>query len=281
MSGPRTGALPVEEFLQSMTAQLDRAQDLLAVKVRGTGRPLTWALKDLTIDLKVFVEVDPTGRVMLRTAGPNQEGASSLHLSFTTITRPMVEENTTSFREETDARTLGDLRTASDLDDEDARRLDWVGVRTVGQLKRLTNEADPKQLEAMIGIPANRLRAALEAAGRPAVTGHRVETGRDGQTYLRIQGANLYGGFETEVRLAGEPVEVVESNEREVVVRPGRQHSEGQIEVLVQGQRATGWYRIPGASDRSASDAKAPGTQARRSDVRPPDAPVDATERDR
>ena len=62
-----SAAHPVEEFLQALTAQLDRAQDTLALKVRA-GRPLTWALKDLAIDLRVFLEVDSAGRVLLRTA---------------------------------------------------------------------------------------------------------------------------------------------------------------------------------------------------------------------
>ena len=90
-SAPR--AYPVEEFLQALTAQLDRAQDALAVKVTGTNRPLTWALKDISIDLRVFVDVNPSGRVTLRSAAPNEDGASTVHLTLTTITRPMVEEN--------------------------------------------------------------------------------------------------------------------------------------------------------------------------------------------
>ena len=54
-NGRRTGvAHPIVEFVQALTAQLDRAQDSLALKVRA-GRPLTWALKDVTIDLKVFL----------------------------------------------------------------------------------------------------------------------------------------------------------------------------------------------------------------------------------
>jgi hypothetical protein len=88
-----TRGYPVEEFLQALTAQLDRAQDALALKVTGTERPLTWALKDLSIDLRVFVQIDSdSGAVLLQSAGPNEEGASTIHLSLTTITRPMVEE---------------------------------------------------------------------------------------------------------------------------------------------------------------------------------------------
>src|SRR6187200_809775 len=85
----------VEDFVQSLTAQLDRAQDALALKAR-TGRPLTFALKDLSIDLRVFWDTGRDGSLTLRHAGPNEEGASTVHLAFTTITRSMVEENTYS-----------------------------------------------------------------------------------------------------------------------------------------------------------------------------------------
>lgn len=234
--------MPVEEFLQGLTNQLDRAQDVLAVKVKA-GRPLTWALKDLTLDLRVFLEVDGQGRVLLRSAGPNEEGASTLHINLTTITRPMVEENTFAFEEDVDARSIDRIRAASNLDDEDQRRLDRLGIRTVGQLKRLAESANPDAVESYIGLPVDRLRSALEAAARPTVSSQEVVS-RGDQRFLRIHGANLTDGISTEVRLAGEPVEVVESRPNMVLVRPLSHHEEGAIEVHVNGQRASGWFRM-------------------------------------
>jgi hypothetical protein len=231
-------AYPVEDFLQALTAQLDRAQDALALKVQGTNRPLTWALKDLAIDLRVFVEVDDRGKVLLRSAGPNEDGASTIHLNLTTITRPMVEENSWSFRGEQDLRSLSDLRETS-LAPDDEQRLDWMGVRTVGQLKQL----DPLQVQAIVGIPAQRLQSALESASRPTVTGHDVIQRVDGPV-LRIRGANLFDGVTPEVRLAGSPVEVLEAAPNQLVVRPGSGHHEGQVEVFTRGERATGWFRF-------------------------------------
>ncbi len=251
MNGARNGAAggyPVEDFLQALTAQLDRAQDTLALKVRA-GRPLTWALKDLAIDLRVFLEVDAGGRVLLRSAGPNEDGASTVHLSLTTITRPAVEENTQSFQEDLDPRPLEDLRHAAQLDEADRRKLSWMGVRTVGQLRRLSSEARPGQVEAMVGLPVNKLRAALEAAARPQVTSNEVVPRRDGPL-LRIHGANLTDGLGAEVLLDGEPVEVIEARPEALLVRPLAHHQEGQLEVLVNGERATGYFRLP--SSRTA-----------------------------
>jgi hypothetical protein len=245
MSNGRTPgtARPIVEFVQALTAQLDRAQDSLALKVRA-GRPLTWALKDVAIDLKVFLEMDAAGQVLLRTAGPNEESASSFHFDFTTITRPMVEENSLSFQDDVDPRSLEDLGQVTHLDEGDRKKLDWMGVRTVGQLRRLSAEANAGAVEAMVGLPVNKLRAALEAASRPHVMGQEVIRSADGPL-LRIFGANLSDGAGTAVRMAGEPVEVIDARPQEVLVRPGAHHESGQLEVYVGDHCATGYFRLP------------------------------------
>ena len=236
---------PVEDFLQALTAQLDSAQDVLAVKVRA-GRPLTWALKDLTLDLKVFLEVDPgSGKVLIRSAGPTETGASTLHVNLTTITRAMVEENTRSLHADSDPRPIGELGTAANLDETDQRRLEWLGIRTIGQLQQLSRDAPPTAVESMVGIPMMRLRSALEAAARPAVTHVQPVRRPDGSRVLRVLGANLSDGVHPEVRLAGDPVEVLHAAPQELVVRPADHHTDGTVEVITAGQRATGFFRLP------------------------------------
>jgi hypothetical protein len=246
MSGTRAPGrpVPVDEFVQAVGAQLDRAQDALALKVSTGNRPLTWALKDLAIELRVFVEFDERGRMMLRSAGPNEKDASALHFSFTTITRPMVEENSWRFQTESDPRSLDDIGAAADFDGETQRKLELLGVRTVGQLKEL----DPMAVQAVVGIPATKLQAALAASARPAVTGQEVVARPDGTSLLRIHGANLTSGPLPEVRLSGQPVEVLEATPRAVLVRPLAVHDEGQVEVFTGGQRATGWFRLGGGN---------------------------------
>jgi hypothetical protein len=241
MTGKPARAFPVEEFLQAIMAQLDRAQDALAAKVATTRRPLTWGLKDVNLDLRVFIEVNDTGRVMMRSAGPNEAGSSTIQISFTAVTRPMVEENTFSFELDSDPRSIDDLGAGLDLDDDSRRKLDWMGVRTVGQLKQI----DPRMAQAAIGIPVGRLQAALAAAARPTVLGHDVVQRPDGSRLLRIRGANLSSGAAPEVHLAGQPVEVLESSANQILVRPLELHDEGQVEVFTEGQRVTGWFRMP------------------------------------
>ncbi len=250
MNGPRTAArgVPVEDFLSAIGEQLDRAQDALAIKAR-TGRPLTWALREMKLALQVFIDVDPQGHVLWRTAGPNEAGASTVNLEFTTITAPMIAENTYSMLDDADARPLDAIGPAADLSDDERGRLRRLGVRTVGQFRRLSPEgqAGLAAVGDMAGIPISKLEAALRASARPSVTGHEVVRRAD-ETLLRVHGANLSDGINTEVRLAGEPVEVLEARPSAVLVRPLEHHRTGQIEIMVGGERATGFFRLPGAS---------------------------------
>jgi hypothetical protein len=248
-------AFPVEDFVQSLTAQLDRAQDALALKVR-TGRPLTFAIKDLSIDLRVFWETDAAGRVLVRHAGPNEEGASTVHLAFTSITRAMVEENTLSFSLDEDPRGLEELAGTQNLNEHDRHRLEMIGVRTVGQLKRFSAETSPKSVETYVGIPVMRLQAALEQAAKPSLMSTEV-IGRGERRLLRIRGANLSADSKAEVFLSGEPVEVLEASDRELLVRPMSHHREGPLEVLVGGARATGFYELP-AGMRAPDELRRP-----------------------
>jgi hypothetical protein len=246
MNGARQAsrAFPIEDFVQSLTAQLDRAQDALALKVR-TGRPLTFAIKDLSIDLRVFWEADPAGRVLVRHAGANEEGASTVHLMFTTITRAMVEENTFSLSLDEDPRGLDEL-SGRQLNDTDKHRLEMVGVRTVGDLKRLSAATNPKSFETYIGIPIMKLQAALHQASRPTLTSTEPVQ-RGSRSLLRIRGVNLSADEQPEVFMSGEPVEVLEASDGELLVRPMSHHREGTLEVRVGADSATGFYELPAA----------------------------------
>ena len=247
MTRTANAALEVTAFLQAIAHQLDLAQDALRLKAR-TGRPLTWALKDLDIDLQVFVEIDRQGTMRWRTAGPNETGASTVKLSFTTITREMVEENTFAFELDEDPRSLDHLD--GDLTPEARHRLQLAGIRTVGQYRRVAEE-QPEAVQLHTGIPALDLQAALRRSSRPVVTGHEVVDGPDGEPLVRIRGANLKNGVDPDVRLSGEPVQVLRAAKNEVLVRPLSHHVDGQVEVKVGSERATGWFRVPARAARA------------------------------
>lgn len=241
----RAAAFPVETFVQALSAQLDRAQDALALKAR-TGRPLTFALKDLAVDLKVFWETQSDGRLLLRHAAPGEEGASTVHLAFTTITKSMVEENTISLGLDDDPRRLEELE-GEVLPEEDVRKLELAGVRTVGDLRRMSQGTDAKRVGGLLDIPVNRLQRLLMHSARPAVIGSEPVRRPGKRPLLKIRGANLRKGAIPRVMMAGEPVEVLEASPTEVLVRPMSHHQEGQLEIHVDDEAATGFFELPSA----------------------------------
>src|SRR5215475_1800719 len=118
-------AVPIEDFVQALQAQLDRAQRAMHIKAKNLNLPLTFAVKDIAIDLRTHVEAVKT-QVRVRPAGPTDHDASVLHLSLTTVTRPMIEEN--AFAMDANEERIDELK---DIPEEDRRKLEWAGFQTV------------------------------------------------------------------------------------------------------------------------------------------------------
>ena len=91
--------VPLDLFIQALTEQLDKAQASMAIKARVGKMPLTFAVKDVSIDIRAFVQMIDDD-VYLRPAGPGESEASTIKLALTTITKAMVEENAVDFKAE-------------------------------------------------------------------------------------------------------------------------------------------------------------------------------------
>jgi hypothetical protein len=158
---PEDSGFLVEEFIQSITTQLDRVQDMLRLK--ALTRPLTYALKDFALDLNVFVDMDSDGNVRFRTSGPNESGASVVRLGFTTITKPMIEENTVSLAL-TKSPTLDEMG----LERDERRRLEQLGIRNAAQLQQLRQSTGTTTIARYTGVSVDRLRQAM-LLGQPFI----------------------------------------------------------------------------------------------------------------
>ena len=223
-------SLPIEFFIQALTAQLDRAQSGMALKARVGGLPLTFAVRDISLDLRTHVEIVKSA-VHIRPAGPGDKDTSTLHLTLATITRPMIEENTREFAaptEPTVKEVVGDQ-----MDEEEQRRLEWAGIHTVSQLREVQKAGGESAIERIANIPALRLRAALERASQPMVKNIELDSSSapGSNPLLRITGYNLTHGITPNVRIGGEQVPVVKANEHEIFVRPGAHQLSGMLEV--------------------------------------------------
>ncbi len=256
-----SGGFLVEEFLEAVSAQLDRAQDALAAKAKV--RPMTFAIRDFAIDLQVFVSMDSDRGIRLRSAAPGETGASTLKLDFTTITRPMIEENTVSL-----AMAQAPTLTEVGLKPDEQRQLERIGVRTVAQLQALRASGAGVDGIARLTeglVPADRLREALRlgrprlfhvAPAPPAPTsepapaataepvlppvGTPAEPARQpqivhvppGTQRLQFLGHNLFGeGGAPVVRLGGRPLETAEAENDRLVVKLPPDLRSGALEI--------------------------------------------------
>jgi hypothetical protein len=243
------GGILIEEFIQALTSQLDRAQSTLAVKARN-GLPLTFAVKDITLDLRANLEVH-AGAVHIYPAGPADKEASVLHLSLTTITRPMIEENTLHVAAELDEPSLREVL-GDTMTEEEQRRLEWAGIHTATQLRDLERQGGENAVERVSSIPALRLRQALERASQPLI--RRVTAPEHG--LLRVHGINLMKDQPPDVRIGGEPVAVVEASEKQLVLAPLAHQLGGVLELeTTPGSRAEFSLTSNPAAPKTAGEA--------------------------
>jgi hypothetical protein len=217
----RDSGMQFDLFIQALTEQLDKAQATMALKARVGKLPLTFAVKDVQLELRAFVQfIDED--LFVRPAGPGESDASTIKLSLTTITKPMIEENSVDIS--TDDPKFS-LREALGEDfDEDRRRLERIGVHTVKQLNELRQSAGADVIERLARLPVNRLQQALMRAATPRVTKERSNghgNGLDGDAQVRIHSPLLRaGGKLPRVHAAGQAVPVVEAFDGQLLLRP-------------------------------------------------------------
>lgn len=214
--------VPFDVFIQSLTEQLDKAQAAMALKARVAKLPLTFAVKDVSLDLRAFVQMVDDD-VFVRPSNPGDTEASTIKLTLTTITRSMVEENAVDFKAEEPQFTLREALKGQ-LTEEDQRRLERIGVRTVEQLSEIRKTAGTDVVARLARMPVNRLQQALLASAAPRVT--QVEAPADDGTRpgrgprVHLQAPGLRAGRIPFVRAAGQDVPVVESHDGRLVLAP-------------------------------------------------------------
>ena len=168
----QNSGVPFDVLIQSLTEQLDKAQATMALKARVGKLPMTFAVKEVSLDLRAFVQLVDDD-VYVRPAGPGDVGASSIKLALTTITRSMVEENAMNFQAEDPKFSLREAL-GDHINAEDQRSLERIGVRSISQLNDLRQSAGADVVARLARMPVTRLQQAMMAASAPRIT--RVET---------------------------------------------------------------------------------------------------------
>lgn len=224
--------LPLEHFIQAVQSQLDNAQTAMAVKARNLNLPLTFAIRDVTLDLRAHVEI-ARSEIRIRPAGAADKEASVFHLVFTAITRPMIEENAVAFSEDPEDRSIDELK--DELSDDERRRLEWVGVRTVSKLREVEEQGGARTVGRVTNLPVDRLRRALERAAAPLVEHvSPVQSPGDAGSIanlIRIRGRNLTRDGVPRVTVAGEAVGILKASTSEILIAPQKHQMHGTLRV--------------------------------------------------
>lgn len=230
-------ALPLENFIQAVQSQLDKAQTAMTLKARNLNMPLTFAIKDISLDLRAHVEFSKS-EIRIRPAGANDAEASTFHLVFAAITRPMIEENSMAMTADDPADRNIDEIGGDSLSEDERRQLEWIGVRTVGQLREIQEKGGGRTVQRVTGLPVNRLRAALERASAPLVE-HVTPVERtpgdtsEGPPLIRLRGHNLLGGGgRPRVTLGGETMALVSATDRELLLAPHAHQWAGELMLI-------------------------------------------------
>lgn len=209
----RDTGMQFDLFIQALTEQLDRAQATMALKARVGKLPLTFAVKDVQLDLRAFVQfVDDD--LYVRPAAPGEPEASTIRLSLTTITKPMIEENAVDLSAEDPKFSLREA--LGDEFDEERRRLERIGVRTVKQLTELRQAAGADVIERLARLPVNRLQQALMKAAAPRVSADQAAESQR----IRMHSPRFSAGKLPQVRAAGEMVAVLEAADGQILLQP-------------------------------------------------------------
>lgn len=226
--------LPLENFIQAVQSQLDKAQSAMAVKARNLNLPMTFAIKDINLDLRAHVEFSE-GEIRIRPAAAGEQEASVFHIVFTAITRPMIEENAAAFSTDPDDQNLDALD--EDLTNEERRKLEWVGVRTVGKLRELERKGIGNEIGRVTNLPVDRLRKALRRAASPMVedvspVDREDDTPGQLRRILRVRGRNLTDeGRLPAVLIDGRPTSILKATPREILLAPEADQWSGEMRV--------------------------------------------------
>lgn len=245
MNRTGTSAVALEDFIQAVQSQLDTAQARMTLRAQNDRLPLTFAIRDISMDLKAHVEVQ-SGQIRIRPAGPTDTDASVIHVVFAAITKPMIDENAAQLAlDSEDEGSLDDL--GDTLDEDERRRLEGIGVRTVAKLNELTRKGLGRSVGRITNLPAGKLESVLAHAAKPMVNSVESETVTDTtdslRQKLRLRGRNfLKDGVPPKVLIAGRPVNIVRATDGEMLLEPDSDQLAGQMSLSHDARTPTEFW---------------------------------------
>ena len=120
----------LENFLDSLILELDKAQDTLSLK--GVTRKLTYTVKDVAFDLHLFPTYE-NGKLKFQMAKPGDQGGSRISFQLGSITDRQIRES----GNEPMSRDDISIDNIEGIDDEVKDSLRKVGVHSTRDLERM------------------------------------------------------------------------------------------------------------------------------------------------
>ena len=228
--------LRLEDFIQAVQSQLDNAQTAMAIKARNLNLPLTFAIKDINLDLRAHVEFADS-EIRIRPAARRREGGQRLpprlHRDHPAGDRGERDQPSPTDPDDQPLDELGD-----ELTDGRAQ-----AARMGGRAHRQAVPARPRSaarshtIGRVTNLPVERLRKALERASTPLVqrvepVAARADGDGDEPPLLRVTGRNLVrGGAFPQVRIGDRPVSILKSAPDELLLAPDDDQWAGELSL--------------------------------------------------
>lgn len=217
----------LEDFVDSLVVELDKTRETLAVK--AINKPLSYTVKDLSLDLNIFPSYDGD-KVKFLTAQPGQSGASKVTIQLGSITDQQVRATSKPPPAKTDIN-IDDIP----VDDATRKQLRKIGVSSVGDLQQIEQKnVDLKKVsdnEIDYSALANQIQKAKRNQNPPQISGISLSMDDESRPYLLIKGRHLA------VDPKFEPVAVINQNLAEVVSR-----SDTEMKVRIDKAHAFGLH---------------------------------------
>lgn len=170
------------EMVDEIAAEIDQAEDTLALKSYGRG--MSFSIRQLSLDLQVSVRRDDNGQVKFRTADPNATGASTIKLDFAQLLKSQLGDDRRKLEQNIDRRPLD----AIGLTLEEVRTLNAISIYSIDDLHRYTQTAAMiSEVSRKTNINDARLRQVL---GLPYLAALKPDRGLPGSIIL-LEGGNF------------------------------------------------------------------------------------------
>ncbi|NJM41336.1 MAG: hypothetical protein HC853_11520 [Anaerolineae bacterium] len=218
------------DFVDAVAAEIDRAEDTLSLKSYARG--VTFALKQLNLELEVKVRRDATGRILFRTTNPDEASATVLKLDLA----QMLQSQLHGIRKPYDEQGGRELAALPGITAEEITSLNAIAIYSVDDLERYTQTA------AMIAEVSRKSNVAdpkiRRWRGLPYIAELKPPAGAPGSRVL-LEGGNFGPATDpnASILFQGQPVQVLSWSDGRITVQmPTTVRGSGALFAIINAQ---------------------------------------------